>query len=194
MCLPKWQAVLDRRRFPDRSPRLRFAQHEAPRIDAGDANQSLPLKPTAQMIRGSIIGGIGDRCTQDQAACMTCAGFDVLVIGADIADMGKGEGDQLTGIGRIGKDFLIAGHRRIEDDFADDLALSPKALAFERRSVSQHERGIPIGIRLDRHDGVQPLSRVVLWGRAARIKAANRQTRGTLRVQDSSVKQCCGLA
>ena len=54
-------------------------------------------------------------------------GLDVLVVDADIADMGKGEGDDLPGIGRIGEDFLIAGHRGIEADFAHRLTDGAKA-------------------------------------------------------------------
>jgi hypothetical protein len=45
--------------------------------------------------------------------------LDVLVVGADIADMREGEGDDLPGIGRVGQDFLIAGHRGVEADLAD---------------------------------------------------------------------------
>ena len=45
--------------------------------------------------------------------------FDVFLVRADIADMGKGEGDDLAGIGGIGQNLLIAGHRRVEADFAD---------------------------------------------------------------------------
>jgi hypothetical protein len=43
--------------------------------------------------------------------------FNVLVIGADIADMREGEGDDLAEIGGIGEDFLVAGQRRVEADF-----------------------------------------------------------------------------
>ena len=47
---------------------------------------------------------------------------DVRFVCADIADVRKCEGDDLSGIGWIGKDFLIAGHSRVEADFADCLA------------------------------------------------------------------------
>ena len=49
-------------------------------------------------------------------------GFDIFVVGADIADMGKGEGDDLRGVGRVGENFLIAGHGGVEADFADRVA------------------------------------------------------------------------
>ncbi len=67
-------------------------------------------------------------------------GLDVLFIGADIADMRKGEGDDLAGIGRIGEDFLIAGHGGVEADFADGLANGAEAEALDHRAVGQDEQ------------------------------------------------------
>ena len=46
-------------------------------------------------------------------------GFVVIVIGTDIANMRKGEGDDLSGVGRVGQDFLIPGHRGVEADLTD---------------------------------------------------------------------------
>ena len=66
-------------------------------------------------------------------------GLDVLVIGADIADMGKREGDDLPRIGRIGEDLLIAGHRGIEADLADRVAGRAEANAFQHGAVREHQ-------------------------------------------------------
>jgi len=38
---------------------------------------------------------------------------------ADDPDVGEGEGDDLGGVGRIGQDFLVAGHCCVEADLAD---------------------------------------------------------------------------
>ena len=53
--------------------------------------------------------------------------------------MREGEGDELPGIGGIGEDFLIAGHRGVEADLADRVALGAKAEAFEHGAVGEHE-------------------------------------------------------
>src|SRR5215470_7634475 len=65
--------------------------------------------------------------------------FDVLVVGADIADVGEGEGDDLPGIGGIGEDLLIAGHRGVEADLADRVPGGAKALSLEHGAVSKDE-------------------------------------------------------
>ena len=66
-------------------------------------------------------------------------GFDVFLIRADDADMGKGEGDDLPGVGRIGQDLLISRHRGVEADFAHRARLGAKGVAFERGPVGQHQ-------------------------------------------------------
>ena len=73
-------------------------------------------------------------------------GLDVLVVGADIADMREGEGDDLPGIGRIGEDLLVAGHRGVEADLADRLAGGAEADAFEHGAVGQHQEGRGFGL------------------------------------------------
>ena len=66
-------------------------------------------------------------------------GFDILVIGADIADMGEGEGDDLARIGGIGHDLLVAGHRGVEADLADRLAFGPESPAPDDAAVGEDQ-------------------------------------------------------
>ena len=44
--------------------------------------------------------------------------FLVVEVGADVADMGIGQTNDLAGIARIGENFLITGEAGIENDFA----------------------------------------------------------------------------
>ena len=55
--------------------------------------------------------------------------------------MGKGEGDDLAGIGGIGHDLLIAGHRGVEDQFRHHLAGCAEALAVKDGSVGKRKAG-----------------------------------------------------
>ena len=64
--------------------------------------------------------------------------------------MREGEGDDLPGIGRIGQDLLIAGHRGVEADLADGDAGGARALAFDHGAVGKNEKR---GRRLDRPGG-----------------------------------------
>ena len=70
-------------------------------------------------------------------------GLDVLLVGSDIADMGKREGDDLARIGGIGEDLLVPGHGGIEAHLADRMAGRAEAdpsstvpSASTRRAVS----------------------------------------------------------
>jgi hypothetical protein len=51
--------------------------------------------------------------------------------------MGIGQSDDLPGIGRIGKDFLITGHGGIEYHLSDGVAAGSDGNAFEKGAVSQ---------------------------------------------------------
>jgi hypothetical protein len=55
--------------------------------------------------------------------------------------MGEGEGDDLPGIGWIGEDLLIAGHRGIEADLADGMSGGAEPDSFQHRAVREHEQG-----------------------------------------------------
>ena len=65
--------------------------------------------------------------------------FDVLVVDADDPDMREGEGDDLGGVGGVGQDFLVAGHRRVEADFADRRAGRADPEALDHRAVGEHD-------------------------------------------------------
>jgi len=54
--------------------------------------------------------------------------------------MRKGEGDELPGIGRIGENLLIAGHRGVEADLADRLAFRAEAKTLQHGAVGEHEQ------------------------------------------------------
>jgi hypothetical protein len=96
---------------------------------------------TPQMPDRPPVGRIGDVGAQHDAARHRVHALDVFQIGADIADVREGEGDDLAGVGRIGDDLLVAGHRGIEADLARLDLGSADALAPEDGAVGQHQRG-----------------------------------------------------
>ena len=118
-------------------------RRQRPGIDPRKADDAARLQPLIEMTRGAIIRRVGDGCAQDDTArprrCRHVHGLDVFVVGADIADMRKSEGDELPGIRRIGENLLITGHRGIEADFADRIAFGAEAKAFQNGAVSQHQ-------------------------------------------------------
>ena len=122
------------------------------RISAVSARVSTPVmammprafSQSSKLLRRAIVGGLGDRRPEHAAAHAgrrrEARGLDVLIIGADIADMRKGEGDDLPGIRRIGQDLLIAGHGGVEADFADRYAGRARAIALDDSAVGKHEQ------------------------------------------------------
>ena len=65
--------------------------------------------------------------------------LDVLAVDADDADVGEGEGDDLGGVGGVGQDLLVAGHRRVEADLADRGAGRADAEAFDHVAAREHQ-------------------------------------------------------
>ena len=120
-------------------------RRQGARIDAADAHDAARHEPFVEAATRTPIGGLGDRL-RDHDAAHARGGrhvdrLDILVIHPDIADMREGEGDDLPRIGGVGQDFLIAGHRRVEADFAGSLARGADAEAIDRHPVRENEHG-----------------------------------------------------
>jgi hypothetical protein len=62
------------------------------------------------------------------------------VIGADVADVGIRQADDLPGVTRVGEDFLIAGEAGVKNDFAATAGLSARRAAVKDSSVLERER------------------------------------------------------
>ena len=166
-------------------------------VDAGEPDDAAAFQPGIEMARRAVVRRLGDRGMQHDAARAgrrrEIDGLDVLVVGADIADMGKREGDDLPGIGRIGEDLLIAGHRGVEADFADGMAGGAEADAFEHGAVGQHQQRRRLGfvpertsrrsLRLCRHrQGPKSCARLLRLAPASRAGRSRVIARGLSRV------------
>jgi hypothetical protein len=69
------------------------------------------------------------------------AGFVILGVHADIADMGEGEGHDLPGIGGVGHDLLVARHRGVEAQLGHAHARRAEPVAVEQGAVGKGEAG-----------------------------------------------------
>jgi hypothetical protein len=83
---------------------------ERARIDAGKADPPVRAHPLREALGRTEIGRLGHVLADHAAERVRIVRLDILEVGADIADMGKGEGDDLPRVGRIGHDLLVAGH------------------------------------------------------------------------------------
>ena len=119
-------------------------------VDAGETDDAARLEPLVEVARRAVVRRLGDGGVQHHAARARrrrhVHGLDVVLVGADIADMGEGEGDDLPGIGGIGEDFLVAGHGGVEAHLADRVAGRAEAHAFEHGAVGEHEQRGRLGL------------------------------------------------
>ena len=68
-------------------------------------------------------------------------GFHVLVVYSGITDVGVRQSDDLTGVGRIGQDFLVTGHGGVENHLAAGFPGSADGNSVEQASVCECKDG-----------------------------------------------------
>ena len=91
-------------------------------------------KPGVQVLGGTPVGprrALASRTTNPESQVP----LDSLSSGHDavVPDQGIGHCDDLSAIGGIGENFLIAGDRRVENDFAERLAPGAERFPFKNR-------------------------------------------------------------
>ncbi len=116
-------------------------------VDAGNPRNIVAFEPGIEALQGAPVGRHSGRGAHDHPAHHGLERFHVLVVGADDADMRKGEADDLPGIRGIGKDFLIAGHRGVEANLAHRAFFRPEAAAVEYRPVGENQPAAQNGLR-----------------------------------------------
>ncbi len=127
----------------DRDRRRPLAPHQPgqrARIDAADPDPPPFRHPSGEILPCAVIARPRHRLAHHRAQRMRLGRFDILVVGADIADVREGEGDHLPRVARVGHHFLVTGHRGVEAQLADRL-LPPRrnpcpTLRVRRRTPS----------------------------------------------------------
>jgi hypothetical protein len=67
--------------------------------------------------------------------------FFVVRIRANISDVRVGKADNLSGITRVGEDFLISGEARIENGFPAAAGFCTRGASYKNSPVFQRKRG-----------------------------------------------------
>ena len=120
-------------------PSLAHQPGQRPRIDPGNPDPArFAAIHSAKPLPDAVIARRRHHLAHDGAQRMRLARLDVLVIGADIADVREGEGDDLLGVGGIGHHLLVSGHGGVEAQFADRFAFRAEALAPDHAPVGEH--------------------------------------------------------
>lgn len=116
-------------------------------INAGDAHYVMGFQIVRQALARAPVADTNRHIAHHQPADMNATRLNILVIDADIANMGIGQRYDLTRIRGIGEDLLITGHRGIKNDFPNGAALCANRDAAENRAIfkSQQCLGIQFG-------------------------------------------------
>src|SRR6185312_468465 len=110
------------------------------RVDAGNGHGPATLQVLRQAFAAAPVAGDAWHVAYHQPGCLHLRRFAILGIDPGVADVRVGQGDDLPGVGRIGQDFLVTGHGRVEDDLANRLANRAHGMAAEHAAVCEGEQ------------------------------------------------------
>ena len=154
---------------------------ESARIHAADSGNAVCLEIFFERLIGAKIGRLRI-ITDYQTGKKQSARLHVFAVHSVIADFGNGQSDELSGVGRIGKDLLIAAHTRIEYDLTASFNGRAKGDSVDYRPVLQREERA-VQQRIDRLRGTPLRARRRLFaGPAASESAAAHRPTLTLRL------------
>src|SRR3989454_2819536 len=114
--------------------------HQSARIDIRNGRYAVLRQVGLEALRRPPVAGHWRQVADDESFEERLPRFDVLGIDAGIADERIGHRNDLTGIGRVGKNFLVARHRSIENDFTHGLAFKAVSVASKNTPAFQQQR------------------------------------------------------
>ena len=112
-------------------------------VDPGDARHAVAAQEAVEAARGPPAARPPGEVAHDHAPAVGPGRLRVGVVGAVVAYVGIGEGDDLACVGGIGDHLLVPAHHRVEHDLAGgDLDVqSADGLALEHLPVAEHKQG-----------------------------------------------------
>ena len=104
-------------------------------IDISNRDRARLLQEVRERALRAVIRRRHRTVTNDQAGGMHLRRLHVFAIGAGITDVRIRQGDNLAAVGGIREDFLVTGHCRIENNFADGLAVGTDGGALKYGAI-----------------------------------------------------------
>ena len=114
---------------------------QPPGVDVADAGHAGFGQPVWQGPRGPPAGHMAADFAHDQGRQAGTCAFDVILVDAGVADVGRGHADHLPLIGRIRDHLLVSGQAGVEHHLPHCHRLRAKPLAGEHGAVRQHQMG-----------------------------------------------------
>ena len=110
-------------------------------VDALDAGNAILREPATQVGGGAPVGDDGREVPYDETGDVRAGGLKVIFVHAVVTDLRGRHGDDLAEVGRIREDLLVAGHARVEHDFAAEGGRSSERPAPKNGSIFKSEHG-----------------------------------------------------
>lgn len=114
---------------------------QGPSIHLGDPGDAIPLQIALKAFVRSPIGRRPGRLAHHKARDAGERGLQILPIQPVVPDHRVGHRHQLPRVGRIGEDFLIAGHAGVENHLAKGGTGGAESDAVEAAAVLKEEVG-----------------------------------------------------
>ena len=130
---------IDRREHALHGPVDPQPAHQRAGVDPLQADDVPAFQIAVQVAVGAEVAHPAALLADDEPGQVRPAALDVFGVHPVVADLGVGHRDDLPAVARIGQDFLVAGHRGVEADFAVDLAGGAEGRSGEDGSVFQGE-------------------------------------------------------
>ena len=125
---------------------LAEVQRERARVDAVDAGDAVRAEVFVEALFAAPVAGLC-QIAYHQSGQKKGAAFSVRAVDSVVADFGGGEGDELSGVGRVGQYLLISAHAGVEHDFAQRVLFRAERDAVEDRSIVQRKERRPFALR-----------------------------------------------
>jgi hypothetical protein len=92
--------------------------NESAGVDIPDGGNFVAIQIELRAFRGAPVGSDLRKFADNQGFDIRARSFFVIEIGANVADVGIGQANNLTRVTGVGENFLIAGETGIKNDFA----------------------------------------------------------------------------
>ncbi|MNO86422.1 hypothetical protein D3C76_778180 [compost metagenome] len=114
---------------------------QATGVDAGDGDDVVGLEVLRQRLGVTPVAGQQRQVTDDQAGRPDTVRLGVFRGGTGVADVRIGQGNDLLGVGRVCKDFLVAGHSGVEHHLTNGLTVGTDGFTAKNTAVGKGEYG-----------------------------------------------------